>query len=160
MRLQLLPLLDELMGGAGLATHAQPNARPPARLCCCVPGLRAQDVSRLQARLRAAERQSAQLREWLESASAAHVAADPAWRAGGALSVSRLEGQPGMLQTEVLHALGASKGLSLAYNTLERLQVREAVASAHHCRFGDQRPPPLFGDRRSCAAAARSGAST
>ena len=80
VRLELLPLLDELAGSGG--------------------GLRA--------RLAAAERQSAQLRARLEAESAARLDEDPAWAgAPPALSVSRLLAAPPPVQEELLHALVA-----------------------------------------------------
>ena len=51
VRLQLLPLLGELAGGE----------------------------ASLHARLQAAQQQSAELRAWLESAAAAHLAQEPRW---------------------------------------------------------------------------------
>ena len=79
VRLELLPLLDELAGSGG--------------------GLRA--------RLAAAERQSAQLREWLEAESAARLDEDPAWTgAPPALREPAARGAAA-LQEELLHALVA-----------------------------------------------------
>uniref|UniRef100_A0A6V2SWH5 Lysidine-tRNA(Ile) synthetase C-terminal domain-containing protein n=2 Tax=Emiliania huxleyi TaxID=2903 RepID=A0A6V2SWH5_EMIHU len=101
IRLQLLPLLEELTGGG------------------------------LLARLGAASEQSAQLREWLDQAHAAHVAADPAWaRSGGrALSVAPLLAAQTMVQEELLHRLarGASVGrLSLTRDALRRVRAQLA----------------------------------
>ena len=96
VRLELLPLLDELAGSGG--------------------GLRA--------RLAAAERQSAQLREWLEAESAARLDEDPAWAgAPPALSVSRLLAAPPPVQEELLHALvarGSGGACALPYALLCR----------------------------------------
>ena len=78
VRLQLLPLLEELTGGG------------------------------LHARIGVLEQQSAQLREWLHQASHAHLTADPFWStSAGArgLSVARLRQQVPMVQDEVLHLL-------------------------------------------------------
>mmetsp|Transcript_20812 Transcript_20812/g.70434 ORF Transcript_20812/g.70434 Transcript_20812/m.70434 type:complete len:517 (+) Transcript_20812:166-1716(+) len=99
IRLQLLPLLEELAGGG------------------------------LLERLGAASEQSAQLREWLDQAHAAHVAADPAWeRSGGrALSVAPLLAAQTMVQEELLHRLarGASVGrLSLTQDALRRVRAQ------------------------------------
>lgn len=78
VRLQLLPLLEELTGGG------------------------------LHARIGVLEQQSAQLREWLHQASHSHLAANPFWStSAGArgLRVARLRQQVPMVQDEVLHLL-------------------------------------------------------
>jgi len=104
VRLQLLPLLEELSGGA------------------------------LLARLQAAEEQSAQLREWLDQAQRTHLAADPVWSRGGqrALSVGPLLSSPAMLQDELLHALvreSTRSHMTLPRDVLRRVHAQLARAS-------------------------------
>lgn len=83
VRLELVPLLEQLAGGSG--------------------GLRA--------RVDAVEEQSSQLREWLEQASRAHLADEPFWqRVPRGLSVSRLMDQVPLLQDELLHTLVRQAG--------------------------------------------------
>ena len=72
VRLQLVPLVEELSGGA----------------------------EGLVARVGALEQQSAQLREWLQLASSAYLVDEKSWHtAQRALSISRLQAQPGPLPT-------------------------------------------------------------
>ena len=78
VRLQLVPLLEDLAGGA----------------------------SGLLARVQALEHQSGQLRDWLDQARAAHLESEPAWqRQPRALSVTRLRAQVPLLQDELVHEL-------------------------------------------------------
>ena len=95
VRHQLVPLLQQMSGGA------------------------------LLSRLNAAEEQSAQLREWLEQASAEHVAGDSAWQGSPrGLSVGALRQQPELLRGELVRLLArdaAGDDLTLPYATVRRL---------------------------------------
>jgi tRNA(Ile)-lysidine synthase len=78
VRLQLMPLLDELAGGADA----------------------------LRARVLALEDQSDQLRSWIATARSDHLRAEPLWQSSPrALSVSRLLKESPLVQDELLHEL-------------------------------------------------------
>ena len=140
VRLELLPLLDELAGSGG----------------------------RLRARLAAAERQSAQLRAWLE-AGAARLDEDPAWTgAPPALSVSRLLAAPPPVQEELLHALvarGSGGACAAVRAALPRPRptrcAEQRVAAPRERRLGapprrrSHRPPRRPPARSRATAAAR-----
>ena len=80
VRLQLVPLLEDLSGGGGA----------------------------LVARVAAMEQQSAQLSEWLSVASASYLEAEDTWRLPSrSLRLSRLAQQPSMLRDELIHKLVA-----------------------------------------------------
>lgn len=101
VRLQLLPLLEELTDGA------------------------------LLARLQAAEEQSMQLRDWLAQSREAHLAADPRWSRPGrrGLSIDRLLSAPEMLQDDLVHTLvraSTSTLASLSQKTLRRVRAQLA----------------------------------
>jgi tRNA(Ile)-lysidine synthase len=101
VRLQLMPLLEELTGGA------------------------------LLARLQAAEEQSAQLRSWLHQSREAHLAADSRWSQPGRrdLSIDRLLSAPELLQDDLIHTLvraSSSSDASLSQKTLRRVRAQLA----------------------------------
>ena len=104
VRLQLVPLLEELSGGADA----------------------------LLSRMEAAERQSSTLRAWLDDECAAHLAKDPHWKQQRGLSIKRLLSAPLPLQEELLHTLvqTESDGASLSYSTLTHLldQLKESTS--------------------------------
>ena len=111
VRLQLMPLLEEITGGA------------------------------LHARLAAAEAQSSQLRSWLDAETEAHLASDPTHggaRGAAALGIARWEGAPSPVQDALLHALvagcvgvgrdqgGGGKwgGLSISFEAVGRVRTQ------------------------------------
>jgi tRNA(Ile)-lysidine synthase len=99
VRLELLPLLEELTDGA------------------------------LLARLQAAEEQSTQLRDWLHQSREAHLSADPRWARPGrpGLSIGRLLSAPEMLQDDLIHTLvraSTNAFASLSQKTLRRVRAQ------------------------------------
>ena len=114
VRLELVPLLEELTGGG------------------------------LHARIAAVEQQSAQLREWLRHSSAQHLASEPNWIAAKSptscastprgLGIGRLLAQPAILQDELLHLL-ITQSRSIGPGDAKDVSASEAGEGSTQGRF-------------------------
>ncbi|KAL3906089.1 MAG: hypothetical protein SGPRY_010680 [Prymnesium sp.] len=82
----------------------------------------------LRARVQALEKQSTQLRDWLDSACSEYLTQDPAWhRLPRGLTISRFTQLPEMVQDEALHRLvqkGDVARLTLTTNAIGKFRSR------------------------------------